>query len=294
MMMNKQKEARPQSPMMLLKMLQSVAVTSTSRAFDWTLFEPLPGENVSESENGLPQTVALAGMGQKSNSAGTGRIGKWIFGLVATGLLSLLGWWGGNKLAHEYSGMKNQKNVVAVTPETTTEKIPEAESVEDQYLSALWASRDAKDFEHREMHWQSVIDYFPAEAANEQVRNHTRHYNLLALSRLGELYLEQKELGKAIKVYDELANQEELLLNFRITGNAGKAIALDMLPSDRFEGGIGEQESSIRVCLNQNGVRENVHKLNEFLREKVEILLIRYPTYGKYLPKRVLDFAMRW
>lgn len=293
-MMNKKMQDRPQSPMQLLKRLQAVSVPTTSNGFDWALFEPLPGESVPV-ESGLPETEQLPGMRQSVKSGSTARAGKWLLATAATVLLSLLGWWGGNKLANEYSGLKNQKTTTAVAPAASSERVPLADSVEDQYLAALWASRDVKDnFDQREKLWESVLAYFPADKANDQVRHKTQLYNLLALCRLGELYLEQKELNKAIEVFDQLANQEELLVDFRITGNAGKAIALDLLPSGDFDGGAAEQESLIRICINDNGVRENVDRLNGFLREKVEILLIRYPNYGKYFPKRAPDFAVNW
>ncbi len=294
-MMHKSKNDRPESPMQLLKMLQSVSVVSNSRGFDWSLFEPLPGENVAE-ESLLPRTEQLASIG--SSQASQSKLPARILVAVATVLLCLAGWWGGSKLASEYSGLKNQKSATTESRTELPPRVPLAKGgVQDQYLAALWASRDVRDvkdsFERREMLWQSVLDYFPVEKANDQVRNHTEYYNLLALCRLGELYLENRQIDKALVVYEQLASQEELLLNFRVTGNAGKAIALFMRPSDQFDGGAFEQESLIRFCINENGVREHVDELNEFLREKVEVLLIRFPNYGKYLPKRTFDFASK-
>jgi hypothetical protein len=97
-------------------------------------------------------------------------------------------------------------------------------------------------------------------------------------------------------VYEELAGQDEMSLEFRVTGLAGKAIALHRTPADEFEGGIQEQQSAIRLCLDDEtaGVRQHKDLLGNFLKEKILVLLNleEFKSYGRYLPPpRPTDFA---
>jgi len=280
-MLLKDRAHRPQEPVELLKRLQPINVAG-SKNFDWSLFEPLPGEH--DGGKNMPATEQLASV--RASSPKNRRWLGWTLSAIATGLLCFLGWWGGNRIASQYSGLQDQ-TTDSTDPGFQPIKVQKFKNVEEQYLSALWNSRNAKDsFEERERLWLAVLKYFPTESAKDKVRTKTQYYNLLTLSRLGELYLEAKELNKADEVYDQLAKQEELLLRFRTTGLAGKAIALAMRLPDHFEGDAWEQESEIRLCLNaeMGGVRENVDLLNQYLREKIETLLIRYPNYGKHSP----------
>ena len=284
-MLRKKKEDRPQTPVQLLKMLQSITVDS-SNGFDWSLFEVQP----SEREVAAVSTVAVGGtteslMKPPRKASAFLAVLPWL----AIMLFSVGAWWLGNHVATLYSGFKNMQ-----TADVQAEQdVPMQCDVEEQYISAYWSSQEipADDYSAREALWLAVSKYFPVEEAETEV-NKTQLYNLRAMSRLGEIYIESGQVAMAIKVYDELAGQEELSLEFRTTGLAGRAIALDLTPAENFEGGIQEQEREIRLCFNAEvgGVRENKDLLSDFLKRRVLDLLEKF----KYsVPLRNPDFASR-
>ena len=291
-MLQKKKEDRPQTPVQLLRMLQPISVEQ-SNGFDWSLFEVQP----SEVEGPLAKTVGFEQpvtelLVQKPSwlrkNAG------WL-PWVLCGILSMASFWGGTQIANQFSGLKNQKMQVATVVD---EEVPLECDVEEQYLAAYWATKEVPedDFSKQEMLWQAVLEYFPSEEATVEVAYKTQLYNLRAKCRLGEIYIQSGELDKATAVYDELAEQEELALEFRTTGLAGRAITLKMRPLDYFKnGGAQEQQSLIRLCLDaeSGGVRQNKELLNKFLRDRVEGLLDEYKSYGKYMPPPATDFARR-
>ncbi|WP_162273957.1 serine/threonine-protein kinase [Mariniblastus fucicola] len=290
-MLSKKKEDRPQSPMQLMKMLQAINVEA-SNGFDWKLFEVQMHSR--ELVAGIPMLHEVA----QTESFVRPKKGRrtysplWLV-VPAMILLSLVAWWGGSQIADQYSGLKNLRNDDLEVAEEL--EVPMECDVEEQYLSAYWNSREipADDFERRKLLWKAVGEYFPPNAATTDVHK-TELYNLRAKCRLGELYIESGDLDRASEIYDELASQDEMSLEFRTTGYAGKAITLSMRPVDSFRnGGIQEQESMIRLCLDDEGhVRENKDLLNQFLKERILVLLERIKSYGKYTPPpRPTDFA---
>ncbi len=290
-MLQKKKEHRPQTPVQLLKMLQSVSVEQ-SNGFDWSLFEVQPNER----DVVVASTLAFGGATEsllsppRKSSPLTSTI-PWF----AAALFSIFAWWAGSEVANRYSGLKNQRNVAVNSVEQLN--VPMECSVEEQYHAAYWGSRGIPidDYSGRESLWRAVSEYFPPEEATTDV-NKTQLYSLRAKSRLGEIYIESGNYDAALEVYDELANQEEMSLEFRTTGLAGKAIALNMKPADKFDGDVHEQQSLIRLCLDADsgGVRENKELLNDFLKRRVQVLLDKFESYGKYTtPPRPADFAKR-
>ncbi len=300
-MLRKKKDDRPQTPLQLLKMLQSISV-NPSNGFDWSLFEVQPNEREDVVVN---STMAFGGATESLMAAPRKRSSfvhtmPWLAAALLSLFFSMFAWWAGSQIAIQYSGLKNQRN--AASNNEGELNVPMECSVQEQYIAAYWASREipADDYASRESLWRAVEKYFPmADAAPTDV-NTTQLYNLRAKSRLGEIYIESGNWLEATKVYDELADQEELSLVFRTTGLAGKAVALDMKPAGLFEGGNQEQQSEIRLCLDaeSGGVRENKDLLNDFLKRRVLILLEEFKSYGKYSPPpRPADFAStkpRW
>ena len=306
-MLQKDPGARPQSPMQLLKSLQQVSVEQSEK-FDWTLFEQQPGEipdaAVAKKNLRLTETESLVGSKPRNR--------LW-FHVLTAGVLSALALWGGVQTAKQFSGLKNKR--VEEAPVVDQQTVPKKDSVEEQYVAAYWGSRELTedDFEKKELLWLAVGEYFPVEDAVTEV-NKTELYNLRAKCRLGEIYIQsaaaarvgsedlKRNLDKASKVYEELSSQEDLDLEFRTTGLAGKAVVLSMRDPLFFEdGGQAEQESKIRLCLyaERGGVRENRDLLNKFMQKQVDSLLERYPNYGYSPtpnPKNLApgNFSRRW
>jgi serine/threonine-protein kinase len=291
-MLHKKKEDRPQNPMQIMRMLQPINIEA-SNGFDWRLFEPLPQSPDLGTTNLLESATETMAVPQRSNRS---VLFSGLFVWPAIALLSLGCWWAGSQIATQFSGMKN--NQAEPTYSEIEGTVPMENSVGEQYLAAYWNSRDIGDDDYiqREQLWKAVARYFPVEESAPDT-NTTKLYHLRALCRLGEIYIESGKMDQATEVYDELASQEEMSLEFRATGLAGRAIALSLRDASSFGGELQEQESSIRYCLDAEtgGVRENVDLLSDFLRQRVQVLLDRFKSYGgKYLPApRPTDFADR-
>ena len=288
-MLSKKKEARPQSPMQMLKMLQSINVES-SNGFDWTLFEVQHHGREVVPANSLNEVSPTESFVKPPSSVS--RIPRWLVFSSALALLSIVSWWAGSQIANQYSGLKNLRT--GEMDLSTELDIPVEGSVKEQYLAAYWNSQKipTDDFAQRELLWRAVESHFPIEEAGTE--NITELYHLLAKCRLGEIYIESNNLDRATEIYEELANQSVVSLVFRTTGLAGKAITLHMRDADSFAGGVQEQEGLIRLCLDDDkgGVRDNVDLLNEFLRQRVSFLLKEYESYGKYSnPPQPAEFA---
>lgn len=292
-MLEKKPEDRPQSPVKLLRLLQQVSV-GQSKKFDWTLFESQPWEMADPPLAGKPMRFSETESLLKKPSRFLASTPRVLAIIMLAVVLGAAGLWGGILTAKHYSGLQNQR--VEQVPVVDQETVPKQDSVEQQYTAAYWASRELPedDFKARELLWLAVGEYFPADEATSDVYT-TELYNLRAKCRLGEIYLESRNLDKASAVYEELSSQEDLDLEFRTTGFAGKALTLSMRSPDYFvSGGKAEQESMIRLCLEaeRGGVRANKDLLNGFLKREVEKLLEEYPNYGyRQLPPRPENFA---
>lgn len=293
-MLCKKKEERPQSPMQLLVKLQPINIEATN-GFDWRLFEVQPrGPELAtgSSLQDVSPTVSLL----KPKSVWS-KVPGWAVLCPAIALLAFAAWWGGSQTAGQLSGLKNLRNDDAILE--IDSKIPMECTVEEQYLAAYWNSTEipSDDFDARELLWKAVGTHFPIEDATDS--NITELYHLRAKCRLGEIYLESGDLTRAAEVYEELANQDEMSMEFRTTGLAGMAITYNRRPVDSFDGKASEQEGLIRLCLDDEmgGVRENVELLNDFLKTRVAKLLEKFESYGginnKYLPNQPDGFAER-
>ena len=283
-MLAKKKEDRPQNPMQLMKTLKTINVAQ-SDGFDWQLFELQPqGKPHSSSPDFIDGSASTKSLQLRSGSSRS-KLSKLVIWPIV-GLLSLAAYWGGTELANRSAGLRHCR-IDPTEIETDKLDVPLESDVEAQYTSAYWNSHDipSDDYDRQIMLWHAVKSYFPIEEASDV--NKTQLYHLRSLCRLGEIYIESGDLDRASEVYDTLANQEEMSLEFRVTGLAGKAITLSLRPDTFFtNGGAQEQESAIRLCLNDEtaSVRKNVNLLNDFLLKRVQALLDEYESYGSDLP----------
>ncbi len=316
-MLHKKKEDRPQTPMQLLKTVQSINV-EPSNGFDWELFEvkpkgteleelPIKSEELFEvkpkgTELVSPQllvddspTESFVARRQTWRSMLASGFVVW----PALALFSIAAWWAGSEVANQSAGLKNLHVDPAEVEKDQLENDVAMEcDVEEQYLAAYWNSRliAEDDYDKQIRLWAAVKSYFSLEDAES--RNKTQLYHLRAQCRLGEIYIKSGNLDKATEVYEELAEQDEMSLEFRTTGLAGRAVVLSLRPEAFFEdgGGIQEQQSLIRLCLDEEigGVRENVDLLSDFLKKQVLPLLEEFKSYGRYsVPPRATNFAKR-
>ena len=149
-------------------------------------------------------------------------------------------------------------------------QIPKKKTIDEQYESAYWGTYalGSVNDPRRENYWIAVLEYFPIENASNENLNETKLYYRRAQERLGELYLSQGELAKALEIYEAFENYVELSEYFHIIGSAGKAIVFDQMSPSEFPGQQAEQEQKVRECLSKIGSRTDV--LNKFMREMIE------------------------
>ena len=295
-MLAKKVEDRPQTPMQLMKSLQSISVEK-SDGFDWQLFELQSERGTTAAGNSIQFTDSATQSFLTPTLPARPRLLSGFVIWPAIAILSLAAWWGGSEIANQSAGIKHFR-INPTDIESAQIDVPLESDVEAQYANAYWSSHDipSDDYERQIVLWHAVQSYFPIEEASDV--NKTRLYHLRALCRLGEIYIESGDLDKASEVYDTLADQEEMALEFRVTGLAGKAVTLSLRPDTFFgPGGIQEQQSKIRLCLDDDtaGVRKNLDLLNDFLKKLVQPLLEEYKSYGSdNLPIRRTNFANRF
>jgi hypothetical protein len=135
-------------------------------------------------------------------------------------------------------------------------RIPRKETVQQQYAAAY--------FGQTEEWWYAVLEYFPPELAPPGNENETWLYHYRAKERLGELFLTKEEWQRALSIYQELEDAEDISQSFRVIGLAGQAIVYHHLQ---------QTELSRRLLI---GIIFELDELNEFMRGKVEELLQQY------------------
>jgi len=163
--------------------------------------------------------------------------------------------------------------------EIAESRISREESVEAQLEAAYWGTyslRRNDDGKKREDYWRAVIDYFPLDQADEDSRNVTELAHCRALTRLGELYLDQQDYENAKPVFEELTQLDDRLSShYRLMGFAGLAAVYDITPLEEFPGGIDERDNMVRQALGE--LRGRFELLNAFMREKAEEIFDNYP-----------------
>ena len=287
-MMAKNKEDRPQNSVELLQLLAPIEIAHAGR--DDHFFE---GKLLADNQPRTPQVTRNSG-----SEAAVGSVKsiplkfrrpslRWMFP-VATALLCLGGWWGGSYLAARMDDAMVTDFVNRRDP-----GVPVEDSIEAQYIAGYWAMSDVEplDYETKIAQWQAVLDNFPLDQADASERNKTELFRRRALCRLGEIYLEARDLDHAQDIYDELANRQDLSQTFRVTGLAGQALTYSYRSPEFFTGGQLEQESLIRRCLIQ--LTDHLDLLNDFIRPKIEQLLEKYPLYSRSRAGFGGDFAAK-
>ena len=129
--------------------------------------------------------------------------------------------------------------------EAQLETVSKRESVREQFVAALLTNGKAD--------WKAVLDYFPAEEAQE--RNMTLLYHHWAQEKLGMIYLKEGQMDQALKTYSDLAALTDSRLS--IVGLAGQAVTYHQLGKD----------DEARKCLQEVAPKKS--ELDEFFLSKV-------------------------
>src|SRR4029079_8785915 len=86
-------------------------------------------------------------------------------------------------------------------------------TVREQYELARLATHDKED------HWLAVEKYFPPDKSAEN-----RRYARLARRGRANLYVAERRLPEALKLYEQLANVEDAETDLQLSGIAGEAV----------------------------------------------------------------------
>ncbi len=278
---NKKPDDRYQSPALLIKQLRTLDFDDIA---DWDqLTEKLavPNEESGIGAATVPQSKLEVTRQLETIMSGHFRPWWRSPGLLASIALTLVA---GSVVGLFYAWTHPPDDPMAEV-ELIFNTIPGFEDAKTQYDQALKKSLSrGANREEMETWWLSVGEYFPAYDEETGKRNpvntfHARRADL----RLAELYLNsdgisesQQRLGsqKALQIYERLERVNDS--DFRLTGQAGKALVLDM--SQKFVGSEVDHNAEINYLLDavQNGRVEKIQ--SAFLRKRIrELLDERYP-----------------
>ena len=89
--------------------------------------------------------------------------------------------------------------------------------------------------------------------------------------RLAEFYIKDAQWDKALAVFNEFVQYDELLgKEFRDIGYAGQAIVLGEMPVEKLQGGEEERKSKIRTAIGNVKTTSSLNSLMKSLFEKVK------------------------
>ncbi len=146
-------------------------------------------------------------------------------------------------------------------------KVKRMPSVRQQYDLARLATGAEK-----EDHWKAVEQYFPPENGNEN-----RHYGRLARRSRANLYVAERRLAEALKIYNVLADLDDVEADMQLSGIAGQAVVYHHLMQN-------EQDRQVLEWLDQQ-VRErlipfltetNLERIGSFLAKEIRLLIEEY------------------
>jgi hypothetical protein len=140
-------------------------------------------------------------------------------------------------------------------------------TVSQQYNLARMASHD------KEEHWLAVKQYFPPEKGAEN-----RHYSRLAQRGRANLYVAERRLPDALKLYEQLANVEDAEADLQLSGLAGEAVVYHRFMQN-------EQDRQVLEWLDQQVIerliplREEANleqRISGFLAKEIRQLIEEY------------------
>ena len=108
-------------------------------------------------------------------------------------------------------------------------KVKKMATVRQQYDLARLATHD------KEEHWQAVEQHFPPQKGAENT-----HYARLARRGRANLYVAERRLSDALKLYEQLANVEPSETDLRLSGLAGEAVCYHRFMEKEEDGQVLE------------------------------------------------------
>jgi serine/threonine-protein kinase len=261
-MLAKKPEERYQRPIDLLKDLKTLKIDGLDN--DWTA--DLPGFNSADlalSTAGRLEATQQLDRLLKSSLAlqpqHWGRVGK----LAAVAVLVLAGLIAGGIAAV----VTKPSPLLPMTPTSGELNVKRMPTVRDQYELGLLATHE------KEQHWKAVETYFPPEKSAEN-----RRYARLAQRGRANLYVAERRLPEALKLYTKLANVEDAEADIQLSGIAGEAVVYHRFMQN-------EQDRQVLEWLDQQVIERLIPLRNEtdlnkrisnFLAKEVRQLIEEY------------------
>lgn len=148
--------------------------------------------------------------------------------------------------------------------------VPRMETAEQQYTKAQMAS-DRFEKPLQEKYWLAVEQNFPISEAPANAKNKRILIVRRSKERLAEFYMKAGQWDKALAVFNEFVQYDELLgKESRDIGYAGQAIVFDEMSVEGFEGGEEERVSKIRTAIGNVKTTSSLNSLMKSLFEKVK------------------------
>jgi serine/threonine protein kinase len=207
-MLAKKPEDRYQRPIDLLKELKSLKIEGLDQ--DWAA--ELPGFNSADlalsTAGRLEATQQLEQLLRSSLTTHT-RDWGWAAKAGAIAALILAGLVTGGASAW----VMRPTPFLESLPSANELKVKRMPTVREQYELARLATHD------KEEHWLAVEGYYPPEKSAEN-----RRYTRLARRGRANLYVSERRLPEALKLYGQLANVEDAEVDLQLSGIAGEAV----------------------------------------------------------------------
>jgi len=207
-MLAKKPEERYQRPIDLLKEMKTLKIEGLDE--DWAA--ELPGFNSADlvlSTAGRLEATQQLDRLLKSSLASHPREWSLAGKIAATVALVLAGLMVGGGMAW----VMRPAPLLVATANAGDLKVKRMPTVREQYELARLATHDKEDA------WQAVETFFPVGKSAEN-----RRYALLAKRGRANLYVSERRLPEALKLYGQLANVEDTEADVRLSGIAGEAV----------------------------------------------------------------------
>ena len=259
----KKPEERYQRAIDLLKELKALKIEGLDQ--DWTA--ELPGFNSADlALSTAGRLEATQQLDRLLRSSLESQPRRWTTGslLGAVGALVLAGLLAGAAAAW----FTKPESPLPLTSEPGELKVKRMATVRQQYDAARMATgHDKEDY------WKAVEQYFPKENGTENL-----HYTRLARRGRANLYVAERRLSEALKLYDELANVEDLEADLQLSGIAGQAVVYHRFMQN-------EQDRQILEWLDQQVIDRLIpirsemnldHRISGFLAKEIRQLIEEY------------------
>jgi len=281
-LMAKKPSDRPADAKSLLKELRKIKVDLDD---DWEMIvEKLStAESIAMNYASTPSQSKLAATRQLQ-SVMKGNLKSWWRSpgaLLTMSALCLAGLFGGWAIAQQ-TAPSQLLNVDSIT----LNDVPRMVSAEEQYREARDTAPYLFSADVEEKYWLAVEEYFPPDSAVGQ-ENRTRRIVRNSKARLAEFYLNQNRLSDALRVFDEFVGYEELAIDFRIIGYAGRAIVFDRMRPEDFEGQGAEQFTKIKTAIGEVGTQSD--RLNQYMLKRFNEVKARLNAKEEEMLDGILD-----